>query len=238
MSMPDHSSRSTEPSALLHGIVRGERRALARGISFVENQPRESRALLSAIYRQAALGRSKIVGITGPPGAGKSTLTGYLIRHLRAAGHTVGVVLIDPSSPFTGGALLGDRVRMTESNTDPGVFIRSMGSRGHLGGLSLATQDAVTLMDAFGFDFILIETVGIGQAETEIIKTADLTVVVAVPGLGDEIQIIKAGIMEIADIFVVNKADRDGAEKVVMEINMMLDMAPYAGSGGRPQPFG
>jgi len=161
-----------------------------------------------------------------------------LIRHLRAAGHTVGVVLIDPSSPFTGGALLGDRVRMTESNTDPGVFIRSMGSRGHLGGLSLATQDAVTLMDAFGFDFILIETVGIGQAETEIIKTADLTVVVAVPGLGDEIQIIKAGIMEIADIFVVNKADRDGAEKVVMEINMMLDMAPYAGSGGRPQPLG
>jgi len=221
---------------LLEGIKQKERRALARAITRVESHPQQSHQIVSSLYRQKLLMRSRVVGITGPPGAGKSTLTGYLIRHLRAEGNTVGVLLIDPSSPFTGGALLGDRVRMADSNTDPGVFIRSMGSRGHLGGLSLATQDAVALMDAYGFDYILIETVGIGQAETEIMKTADLTVVVAVPGLGDEIQIIKAGIMEIGDIFVVNKADRDGAERVVTEINMMLDMAPTANALSLPRP--
>jgi len=211
---------------LLPGIKNKERRALARAISFIENQPWQSRSLIAALYREKMLGAARVLGITGPPGAGKSTLSGRLVKHMREAGYTVGVILVDPSSPFTGGALLGDRVRMAESNTDPGVFIRSMGSRGHLGGLSLATQDTVSLLDAFGFDYILIETVGIGQAETEIVQTADLTVVIAVPGLGDEIQIIKAGIMEIGDIFVVNKADRDGAEKVFTEINMMLDMVP------------
>ena len=226
----DLSERDQE---LLQRLLAGDRRALSRAITLAENNPWDSRALIDALYRQQLLGRAEVIGITGPPGAGKSTLTGYLIKHLRSKGKTVGVVLIDPSSPFTGGALLGDRVRMSDSTTDPGVFIRSMGSRGHLGGLSSATQDAVSLMDAFGMDTILIETVGIGQAETEIVQTADSTVVVCVPGLGDEIQIIKAGIMEIGDVFVVNKADRDGAEKVVIEINMMLDMAP-AGANDRP----
>ncbi|MCL2548459.1 MAG: methylmalonyl Co-A mutase-associated GTPase MeaB [Symbiobacteriaceae bacterium] len=230
------SISSGDPLALLNGITSGQRRALARAISFCENSPDESRPLISALYRSKRLGRSKVVGITGSPGVGKSTLTGFLIRHLRTRGYSVGVILIDPSSPFTGGALLGDRIRMSESNTDTGVFIRSMGSRGHLGGLSLATQDTVSLLDAFGFDYILIETVGIGQAETEIVKTADLTVVVAVPGLGDEIQIIKAGVMEIGDIFVVNKADKDGAEKVITEINMMLDMAPGVPGKDLPRP--
>jgi len=217
---------SRRDQELLQRLLAGDRRALSRAITLTENNPWESRPLIDALYRQRLLGRAEVIGITGPPGAGKSTLTGYLIKHLRSKGKTVGVVLIDPSSPFTGGALLGDRVRMSDSTTDPGVFIRSMGSRGHLGGLSSATQDAVSLLDTFGMDIILIETVGIGQAETEIVQTADTTVVVCVPGLGDEIQIIKAGIMEIGDVFVVNKADRDGAEKVVIEINMMLDMAP------------
>ena len=212
------------PQRLLDGIRACDKRSLARAISFVENDPWQSRSLINQLYLDNMLGRADIIGITGPPGAGKSTLTGKLIKHLRAQDKTVGVVLIDPSSPFTGGAILGDRVRMSESNTDPGVFIRSMGSRGHLGGLALATQDTVALMDAYGFDIILIETVGIGQAETEIVATADMTIVIAVPGLGDEIQIIKAGIMEIGDIFVVNKADRDGASKVATEIKMMLDM--------------
>lgn len=212
---------------LLEGLKKRDRRALARAITFTENQPWQSRRFVDSLYSERLLGNAEVVGITGPPGAGKSTLTGYLIKHLRAKGRTVGVILIDPSSPFTGGAILGDRVRMSDNTTDPGVFIRSMGSRGHLGGLSAATQDAVSLMDAFGMDTVLIETVGIGQAETEIVQTADTTVVISVPGLGDEIQIIKAGIMEIGDIFVVNKADRDGAEKVVIEINMMLDMAPH-----------
>jgi len=211
---------------LLRGIQAGERRALAQSITFAENQPWPSRGLISQLYRQKLLGQARVFGITGPPGAGKSSLTSHLVKQLRATGQSVGVILIDPSSPFSGGALLGDRVRMNESTADPGVFIRSMGSRGHLGGLSLATQDAMALMDAFGLQTIIIETVGIGQAETDIVRTADLTVVLAVPGLGDEIQIIKAGIMEIGDVFVVNKADRDGAERVVSEIGMMLDMAP------------
>ncbi|MBW3582110.1 MAG: methylmalonyl Co-A mutase-associated GTPase MeaB [Euryarchaeota archaeon] len=169
-------------------------------------------------------GRAHVVGITGAPGAGKSTLVDGLADTLRNKGLKVGVIAIDPSSPFTGGAFLGDRIRMQKRSTDPDVFIRSMGSRGSLGGLSRATGDAVKVLDALGKDIILIETVGVGQAEIDIVKVADTTVVVLVPGMGDEIQSIKAGIMEIGDIFVVNKADRDGADKTVAEVEMMLMM--------------
>lgn len=211
---------------LLQGLRQRKKRHLAKAITYVENNFLSSRPFMGELHQCIPPGKSDVIGITGPPGAGKSTLTGKLIQHYRQLGKEVGVILIDPTSPFSGGAILGDRIRMSESFTDTGVFIRSMGSRGRLGGLSAATQDAIKLMDAYGFDVILVETVGIGQAETEIVETADITVVVSVPGLGDDIQIIKAGIMEIGDLFVVNKADKEGAERVVTEINMMLDLAP------------
>ncbi len=211
---------------LLQGLRQRKKRHLAKAITYVENNFLTSRPFMGELHQCIPPGKSDVIGITGPPGAGKSTLTGKLIQHYRQLGKEVGVILIDPTSPFSGGAILGDRIRMSESFTDTGVFIRSMGSRGRLGGLSAATQDAIKLMDAYGFDVILVETVGIGQAETEIVETADITVVVSVPGLGDDIQIIKAGIMEIGDLFVVNKADKEGAERVVTEINMMLDLAP------------
>lgn len=217
---------SNKEQGLLHGLQQHDKRQLAKAITYVENNFLESRPFMGALHQAISLGRSDVIGITGPPGAGKSTLTGKLIQHFRKLGKEIGVILIDPTSPFSGGAILGDRIRMSESFTDSGVFIRSMGSRGRLGGLSAATQDTIKLMDAYGFDIILVETVGIGQAETEIVQTADLTVVVSVPGLGDDIQISKAGIMEIGDLFVVNKADKEGAERVVTEINMMLDLAP------------
>lgn len=213
-------------NSLLEGLENQNRRQLAKAITYVENNYLESRPLMGVIHQRMNRGKSDIIGITGPPGAGKSTLTGQLIKYYRSLDLTLGVILIDPSSPFSGGAILGDRIRMSEMFTDPKVFIRSMGSRGRLGGLSAATQDAIKLMDAFGFDIIIVETVGIGQSETEIVKTADLSVVVSVPGLGDDIQILKAGVMEIGDLFVVNKADKDGAERVVTEINMLLDLAP------------
>ena len=174
-------------------------------------------------------GRARILGITGPPGAGKSTLVQRLAQTLRKSGKTVGIVAVDPSSPFTGGAILGDRIRMAEIYTDPGVFIRSMATRGALGGLARATSDAVDVLDAAGFDVILIETVGVGQDEVDIVRAADTTAVVLVPGLGDDIQAIKAGILEIADVFVVNKADREGADRLTAELAMMLDL-----SGERP----
>lgn len=211
---------------LLSGIKQQNRRALAKAITYVENNYLQARPFMGEIHQTCSLGRADIIGITGPPGTGKSTLTGKLIQAFRKKNKTIGVILIDPTSPYSGGAILGDRIRMSESFTDSGVYIRSMGSRGRLGGLSAATQDAVKILDAFGFDLILVETVGIGQAETEIVEAADITVVVSVPGLGDDIQIIKAGVMEIGDIFIVNKADREGAERVVTEINMMLDLAP------------
>ena len=209
----------------------GNRLSLARLISMIENnapQVKEEVALLHAYT-----GKARVVGITGPPGAGKSTLTGKLVRELRKQDLQVAVVAVDPTSPFTGGALLGDRLRMTDLSTDPGVYIRSMSTRGSLGGLAAATADVIRILDAAGFHYILVETVGVGQAEVDIMEIADTVMVVTVPGLGDDIQANKAGIMEIGDVFVVNKADRDGADQVATALEMMLDMNPEE-TGWRP----
>ena len=218
---------TTAPAAagagIVEGVLAGRARDIGRALSAVE---RDGGApdLLRALYERT--GRARIVGVTGPPGAGKSTLVQRLAQAYRAADRRVGVVAVDPSSPFTGGAILGDRIRMSEVFTDPGVFIRSMATRGALGGLARATGDAVDVLDAAGFDPVLVETVGVGQDEVDVVKTADTTVVVLVPGLGDDIQAIKAGILEIADVFVVNKADREGADRAAAEIAAMLDFTP------------
>ncbi len=209
--------------ALAEGVRAGEARAVARAISVVENQRPEARELLAALFPHA--GGALVVGVTGPPGAGKSSLVDRMTARLRAAGRTVGIVAVDPTSPFSGGAILGDRIRMQSHATDPGVFIRSMATRGHLGGLAATTGQVLTVLAASGKDVILVETVGVGQDEVEIVGTADVSLVVLVPGLGDEVQALKAGIMEIADVFVVNKADREGVERVVAEIRSMLMMA-------------
>jgi len=209
---------------LIQKARQGNHRALARLISMAENDAPEAEEVLKEIY--AATGRAQIIGITGPPGSGKSTLADKLVKILRENGKKVAVLAVDPTSPFTGGAILGDRVRMSDLNLDPDVYIRSMGTRGHLGGLAKATHDAVKILDACGFDLIIIETVGVGQSEVDIVRTADTTIVLSVPGLGDDIQAIKAGILEIGDIFVVNKADREGASRVAAELEMMLNLNP------------
>ncbi|MFZ5590379.1 MAG: methylmalonyl Co-A mutase-associated GTPase MeaB [Bacillota bacterium] len=207
---------------LLTGLEKRQVRALARAISHIEDDGPFREAMIAYCFARG--GRAHVLGVTGAPGAGKSSLVDRMVAFLRRQGKTVGVVAVDPSSPFSGGALLGDRIRMQDHATDKGVFIRSMSTRGSLGGLAYTTKDVVKIMDAYGFDIIIVETVGVGQAELDIMHVADTTLVVLTPGAGDAIQTIKAGIMEIADIFVVNKADLPGAEKVVGEIEMMLDM--------------
>jgi LAO/AO transport system kinase len=202
-------------------LMLGDKKAAARLISLIENDDPKAVSILSHYYQHT--GKAKVIGITGPPGAGKSTLVDKIVKQLRARGQSVGVIAVDPTSPFTGGSILGDRIRMSDLNLDPGVFIRSMGTRGHLGGLSKATLGAVKILDLLGKDFVLIETVGVGQSEVDIVKVADTVLMVMVPGLGDDIQAIKAGIMEIGDVFVINKADRDGADRTKTEIEMMLD---------------
>jgi LAO/AO transport system kinase len=215
---------------LVEGVLAGRRRAVARAISLVEDNGAgtegraEAQATLAALFPHT--GRAHIVGVTGPPGSGKSTLVNALALHFRRLDppRTVGIVAVDPTSPFSGGAILGDRIRMRDLAGDPGIFIRSMASRGNLGGLAWATADAVKVLDAAGFDLVVVETVGAGQAEVDIARTAHTTVVVEVPGLGDDIQAIKAGILEIADVFAVNKADLEGADHAVMALRMMLDL--------------
>lgn len=206
-------------------VLAGDRRAVARMITLVENNDPHAMSELKKLHKFT--GKAHIVGITGPPGAGKSTVTDKVTNYLLNSGKKIGIIAVDPTSPFTGGAILGDRIRMQDLAINPNVFIRSMGTRGHLGGVSKATSSAIKILDAYGCDVIFIETVGVGQSEIDIVKMADTTVIVMVPGLGDDIQAIKAGIMEIGDIFVVNKADRDGADKVVVEINAMLDFHNY-----------
>src|SRR5437764_4248199 len=209
---------------IVERLLTGDRRALARMVTLIENESPIVPDFLAELHQHA--GRAHIVGVTGAPGAGKSTLVTHLVRELRRREHKVGVVAIDPTSPFTGGALLGDRIRMMELSGDPNVFIRSMASRGSLGGLAASTRDVVRAMDAAGYDPIMIETVGTGQAEVEVMRTAQTVIVVSAPGMGDEVQAIKAGILEIADIFVVSKADKPGADQTVAELAMLLSLDP------------
>ncbi len=211
-----------EVTAIAADILAGNRLRLARAISTVENERSDAHPLLSLLYPHT--GNAHIIGVTGAPGTGKSTLVTVLAQAYRAAGLTVAIVAIDPTSPFTGGAILGDRVRMRALSGDSGVFVRSMATRGSLGGLSKTTDDVVTLLDAAGFERIIVETVGVGQAEVAIASTAHTTLVVEAPGMGDEVQAIKAGILEIADILVVNKADRPGADRTVQALEMMLEL--------------
>jgi LAO/AO transport system kinase len=217
------TSAARDPVALVEGTLAGERASVARLITLVESGGEASRAAISRLFPHT--GSAYTVGITGAPGSGKSTLTDRLIARIRKDGAEVGVLAVDPSSPFSGGAILGDRVRMQEHATDPGVFIRSMATRGHLGGLSLATPQAVRVLDAAGKPWVLIETVGVGQVEIEVAGAADTTVVVVNPGWGDAVQASKAGLLEIADLFVVNKADRDGADETVRDLDFMLELS-------------
>ena len=217
---------------IVERLLAGDRRAAARLISLIEDDTSQAPRLLAALYPHT--GRAHIVGVTGSPGTGKSTLVGELTKKIRARGEKVGIVAVDPTSPFSGGALLGDRIRMQELSTDEGVFIRSMATRGSLGGLARATHDVAKVLDALGQDLIFIETVGAGQSEVEIARAAHTVIVVVAPGLGDEIQAIKAGLFEIADLFVVNKADREGAKGAVATLNYLLDMNQADDARWRP----
>src|SRR4051812_19139003 len=207
---------------LVEGIVAGERRAIARAISLLEDGAPELETLSAALFERT--GRAATIGLTGSPGVGKSTLAGQLVRAARSRERTVAVLAIDPTSPFTGGALLGDRLRMQAHATDPGVFIRSMATRGHLGGMALAAPEAIRILDAAGTDLVIVETVGVGQAEVEVAGATDTTLVVVSPGWGDAVQVAKAGILEIADVFVVNKSDKEGAREAATDLRAMIKM--------------
>jgi len=213
-------------------VLTGDPRAIARAISLIEDENPASADVVRGIFNRT--GRAYLIGVTGPPGAGKSTLVDRLISEARGTGATLGVIAVDPTSPFSGGAVLGDRLRMQAHASDAGVFIRSMATRGHLGGLARATGDAALVLDAAGRDLIIIETVGVGQDEVDIIRTADVSIVTLVPGTGDEVQALKAGIMEIADIFIVNKADREGADRLVSSVEANLALQTYATGEWRP----
>jgi len=217
---------------LAERVLTGDPRAIARAISLIEDENPASADVVRGIFNRT--GRAYLIGVTGPPGAGKSTLVDRLISEARGTGATLGVIAVDPTSPFSGGAVLGDRLRMQAHASDAGVFIRSMATRGHLGGLARATGDAALVLDAAGRDLIIIETVGVGQDEVDIIRTADVSIVTLVPGTGDEVQALKAGIMEIADIFIVNKADREGADRLVSSVEANLALQTYATGEWRP----
>ncbi len=213
----------SDPQSLLSRLRSGDARALARAISTVENRAEGWSDLLKSLFPYT--GKARVIGLTGAPGAGKSTLVDRLAKHYRKQNQTVGIIAVDPTSPYSGGAILGDRIRMQDHFGDPGTYIRSMATRGSLGGLARATADAATVLDASGRDLIMIETVGVGQDEVDVVRLADVTIVILVPGMGDDVQTIKAGIMEIADIFVINKSDREGAENIEREIRALQSLA-------------
>jgi LAO/AO transport system kinase len=226
------STPATAPPPLSERVLQGDPRAIARAISLIEDEAPDGAELVRRIFPKT--GRAYLVGVTGAPGAGKSTLVDRLIAELRSRNRTVGVVAVDPTSPFSGGAILGDRVRMQAHVADNGVFIRSMATRGNLGGLARATGEAALVLDAAGKEIVLIETVGVGQDEVDIVRTADISIVMLVPGSGDDVQALKAGIMEIADIFVVNTADREGADRTVASIEATLSLQSFSSGQWRP----
>jgi LAO/AO transport system kinase len=223
VAMPETLSQPAGVDAFVERIRAGDVRALARAISAIEDNSAHAVRLMQALFPHS--GRANVIGLTGSPGSGKSTLVDQLAREYRKEEKTIGIVAVDPTSPYTGGAILGDRIRMQAHHADDGIYIRSMATRGFLGGLAPATADVATLLDAAGKDVVLVETVGVGQDEIDIVRLADVTVVILVPGMGDDVQTIKAGIMEIADIFVINKSDREGAERVEREIRTMQTLA-------------